>query len=55
MTVSGMSVKVYLVRNLTLLSAIALAMGMRPVIWTASNVGVPAGGNAFQWDSQGEL
>lgn len=33
--------------------AIALAMGMRPVIWTASNVGVPVGGSSIQWDSQG--
>jgi len=32
--------------------AIALAMGMRPVIWTGSREGVPAGGDSIQWDSQ---
>ncbi|KIM22204.1 carbohydrate esterase family 4 protein [Serendipita vermifera MAFF 305830] len=32
--------------------AIALAMGMRPVIWTSSMVGVAPGGSAIQWDSQ---
>jgi hypothetical protein len=40
---------------LTTYSAIALAMRMRPVIWTASTVGVPAGGSAIEWDSQGKL
>lgn len=33
-------------------SAIALAMGMRPVIWTGSRQGVPTGGDSIQWDSQ---
>lgn len=33
-------------------SAIALAMGMRPVIWTSSMQGVAPGGSAIQWDSQ---
>lgn len=32
--------------------AIALAMGMRPVLWTASREGVPAGGDSIQWDTQ---
>jgi hypothetical protein len=43
-----------LLPTLTPPSAIALAMGMRPVVWTSSNVGVPAGG-FIQWESQGEL
>ncbi|KAG9047960.1 chitin deacetylase, partial [Serendipita sp. 407] len=32
--------------------AIALAMGMRPVLWTSSMEGVAPGGSAIQWDSQ---
>ncbi|PVF98756.1 hypothetical protein CPB86DRAFT_784392 [Serendipita vermifera] len=32
--------------------AIALAMGMRPSIWTASMEGVAPGGSSIQWDSQ---
>jgi hypothetical protein len=39
-----MSITLCLVCNLTLPSAIALAMRMHPVIWTASTAEVPAGG-----------
>jgi hypothetical protein len=39
--------------NVVSCSAIALAMGMRPVIWTGSMQGVAPGGSSIQWDSQG--
>lgn len=35
--------------------AIALAMGMRPALWTGSMENVAPGGAEIQWDSQGVL